>query len=291
MKIKSILLLLFCFLLPVLAMPAIACPPPDCGDCCYWVSTGPGPNDGYCELDIGAECGDCAGCSPCYSCVNCSCVWDCSTGQTCCNGSCCNSGNCCNSTTCCSNYDDVCCTDSGSYCCDSGKTCCQGNCCNPGQCCVDGECSSTCWTTSTTPASIQAVCADCVNIAWDHCPGEYEETIEHERCSPAPTGVPGRCECHETTGITGYTYECKVYPNWNWCLCPILWEMCEVACGVCPMEPTPIVEAACAACIIEYLHECITPCSYVDKCDKDDDDQTPKYGPKFSHFGGGTCTG
>jgi len=135
MKIKSVVILLICLLLlSGLTMQVIACPNPDCGSCCHWVSTGPGPSDGYCDLDTdtGAECGDCSGCSPCKSCIACFCIWDCIIpGATCCNGICCNSGNCCNSTTCCPNSDDICCTNSGSYCCGSDEICCQGSCCDP----------------------------------------------------------------------------------------------------------------------------------------------------------------
>ena len=147
MRMKTILLLLVCFLLSGLHLPTIACPHPDCGSCCYWVSTGPEPDDGYCELMPGADCGDCADCPSCYSCESCFCLWDCTNPfATCCNGTCCNSGNCCDSTTCCPNSDDICCTDSGSYCCESGKTCCQGNCCDPDECeeCVDGACEYQC---------------------------------------------------------------------------------------------------------------------------------------------------
>ena len=119
MRIRTIPFHLIIFLLlSSLTLPAIACPPPDCGSCCHWVSTGPGPSDGYCELD--AECGDCRGCyNPCYSCVSCYCERDCSPTQSCC-------------------------TDSGDYCCESNETCCEGNCCATGQCCNDGTCVDTC---------------------------------------------------------------------------------------------------------------------------------------------------
>lgn len=177
MRIKSILFMLVCFLLFGLAMSAIACPPPDCGDCCHWVSTGPDPEDGYCTLNTGAECGDCqGGCyNPCNNCVSCSCVWDCTPTQFCCNDTCCNAGQnccggsccsntccnnvccsagqiCCNNTCCdpddccnneiCCNSGDTCCTDSGAgdaYCCAGGKTCCDKACCDPAteKCCDD----------------------------------------------------------------------------------------------------------------------------------------------------------
>lgn len=122
-----------CFLLFNFAKPTIAWPPP-CPGCCYW--------DGWtCWPDNSA-------CPACNSCISCECEWDCIAGATCCNGSCCDSGNCCNSTTCCPNSDDVCCTDSGSYCCESGKTCCQGTCCESDKCCDDGTCVPKCTNTS-----------------------------------------------------------------------------------------------------------------------------------------------
>jgi len=133
MRIKSILLLLVCFLLSGLTMPAIACPPPYCGSCCHWVSTGPNPEDGYCDLNTGVECGDCQGCyNPCNSCVSCSCVWDCTPTQ-------------------------FCCTDSGDYCCPSGYTCCNGSCCDPYNCeiCVGGKCVDK--------------CADCMSCVYGDC--------------------------------------------------------------------------------------------------------------------------
>ena len=148
MRIKSILLLLVCFLLSGFTMSAIACLPPYCGSCCHWVSTGPGPSDGYCELD--AECGDCRGCyNPCYSCVSCYCERDCSPTQSCC-------------------------TDSGDYCCESNETCCEGNCCATGQCCNDGTCVDTCPTCkdcdsgTCKPIKVSSVTSDngaCVNCS------------------------------------------------------------------------------------------------------------------------------
>jgi hypothetical protein len=75
MRIKSILLLLVCFLLYRLNVPAIACPPGDCDDCETWIYTGPEPEDGYCDWDCSAgqccEDDDCvATCSGCYKCVD-----------------------------------------------------------------------------------------------------------------------------------------------------------------------------------------------------------------------------
>lgn len=139
MRIKTILFLLVCFLLSGFTMPAIACPPPDCGSCCYWVSTGPDPNDGYCELIIGLSCGDCAGCMPCNSCIACFCISDCSSGQTCCGGSCC-SNTCCFGT-CCSAGQNCC---AGSCC---SNVCCNGICCEPDECCDDGQCVNKCTNT------------------------------------------------------------------------------------------------------------------------------------------------
>jgi len=107
-------------------VPATACPPPDCGWCCHWVQTGSGPSDGYCALDSGSICGDCADCGPCYTCSTCHCLcdWDCVAGQCCSAGSCvdtCPGGQCC--------YDGVC-----------VDTC--PNCYE----CVDGDCvPCKCW--------------------------------------------------------------------------------------------------------------------------------------------------
>lgn len=195
MRIQSILLLLVCFLLSGLTLPAIACPPPDCGSCCHWEGPVPG---GSCELNTGVECGDCHGCyNPCYSCVSCFCEWDCSTGATCCNGSCCNSDNCCNGTTCCTNSNDVCCTDSGSYCCESGETCCKGTCCDPnlcldcnsttGQCesicdpncefCCDGTCCKN-WQCCVDSNCVDPICEDCheVNDTLIECGHKKDDT-------------------------------------------------------------------------------------------------------------------
>jgi len=194
MRTQSILFHLIIFLLlSSLTVPVIACLPPDCGSCCHWVSTGPDPEDGYCELDTDAECGDCSGCSPCKSCIACFCIWDCIIpGATCCNGICCNSGNCCNSTKCCPNSDDVCCTDSGSYCCDSGETCCQGSCCTTDQCCDDGDCVDDC------PTGECCDDGDCV----DDCP--TGECCDDGTCvSSCPTG-----ECCDDG-------ECVIPDDWS----------------------------------------------------------------------------
>lgn len=339
MKIQSVISFLACLLLSLLSVPAIACPPPDCGDCKEWDEV-----TQQCEWKYGAECetsGDCPTCEHCIDC-KCECIAECGCGgKSCYYGypSCCFCLFCMCVETPCSGECETCvacvCDDDQSKCdfppnecwscidgsCQSDQSKCTGECetcvestclddddkcdtenceeCTAGSCankcspsepyCCDGECSSLCWKTSTTPASIQQSCPDCKNIALDHCPGEYKETIEHERCSIAPTGQSGRCECYETEGVVGYTYECVVYPNANWCLCPMLKKMCKAVCGLCVPEPGPIGEIACGVCIGIYLAECITPCSYVWKCDKGESTQQPIYGDKFSHFAGDEC--
>ena len=153
MRTQSIPFVLASFLLSCgFTMPALACPPPDCGDCCHWVSTGPGPSDGYCTLNTDADCGGCAECSPCYTCVSCSCEWDCTAGQCCSDGTCvstCPSGKCCSAGTCVSTCPSgQCC--SGGTCvssCPSGQCCSAGTCvssCPTGQCCDEGACVTTC---------------------------------------------------------------------------------------------------------------------------------------------------
>jgi len=226
MKMKSITAFLtYLLLLSTLTVPAIACPDPDCGACCHWVSTGPGPSDGYCDLDIGADCGDCSGCGPCYSCANCYCNWDCSAspggGPQCCsggscvdncpNGQCCDAGDCvssCPSGKCCSNgwcvdtcpgcqtcQDDVCEDDNSE--CSGGSVCCDGTCCSAGQSCCD---YLTCYDPSTqkccndgigTVCNIDEPCCDdgtCGLCCW---------TLEEH-----PDGT-GDCGCSEATGHCG----------------------------------------------------------------------------------------
>jgi len=227
MRMKTILLLLVCFLLSGLHLPTIACPHPDCGSCCYWVSTGPEPDDGYCELMPGADCGACAGCPPCCSCVSCYCLWDCTNPfATCCDGSCCNSGNCCNSTTCCPNSDDICCTDSGSYCCESGKTCCQGSCCASTQCCNDGTCVTTC------PG-----CCECEDGS---CEPKDSECGNCQECN-------ANCECVKKAGA-----ECEgdsdCEPEEH---CVVFTPVCECYCdgGSCWEEDyVPPLEEECDEC-------------------------------------------
>jgi hypothetical protein len=155
MRIKSILPLLVCSLISGLTIPAIACPPPDCGACCHWEGPVPG---GFCYLDLGADCGDCAGCSYCYSCVIC---WCQCTSECCqdsdCDGECYRCSNCS-----CVNDDDKCtgcescvdgeCEDDDDNCVSSGpcKSCVNAICeddntkCGSDECCDDGTCVDKC---------------------------------------------------------------------------------------------------------------------------------------------------
>jgi len=194
MRTQSILFHLIIFLLlSSLTLPAIACPPPDCDDCETWNT-----ETETCDWD----------CSTGRCCDGGSCVDDCSTGR-CCDGSCCDSGNCCNSTKCCPNSDDVCCTDSGSYCCDSGETCCQGSCCTTDQCCDDGTCVDDCPTgeccddgTCVSSCPTGECCDDgtCVSS----CPSG--QCCDDGTCvSSCPTGEccdEGNCEPMEMDSVT-----------------------------------------------------------------------------------------
>jgi hypothetical protein len=103
MRIKSILLLLVCFLLSGFTLSAIACPPPPCPGCCYW-------NGSTCWPDNSA-------CEDCESCISCECESDCLMGQCCSNDACvndCPSGECCDDGECVPK-----CTNSGQ--CDYGE--------------------------------------------------------------------------------------------------------------------------------------------------------------------------
>ena len=91
MRIKSILLLLVCFLLYGLTVPTISCPPGDCDDCEIW-------NE---ETKM--------------------CDWRCSTGQCCENDTC--VGSCPGCKSCVSNY----CEDNDDNC-STCKECCDGDC-------------------------------------------------------------------------------------------------------------------------------------------------------------------
>ena len=79
MNIKFIVILLSCMLLlSGFAIPTVACPPPDCGDCKEW-----DPVKEECVLEEGAECATSLDCTICYSCVNCSCEYSCVDDQCC----------------------------------------------------------------------------------------------------------------------------------------------------------------------------------------------------------------
>lgn len=136
MRIKSIQLLLVCFLVFGLTIPSISCPPPDCGSCCYWEGPVPG---GSCQLIPGTNCGDCSGCSSCYSCVIC---WCQCTSECCQNSDC--TGECHNG---CSNCS---CVDDQSKCTKECHTCSDGSCeddntkCGTNQCCDNGTCVPKC---------------------------------------------------------------------------------------------------------------------------------------------------
>ena len=224
MRIKSTLLLLVCLLLSGLTLPSMACPSPDCGSCCYWISTGPDPNDGYCELIPGADCGDCSGCSPCNSCIACLCVWECSPGATCCNGSCC-SNTCCNG-----------------VCCSAGQNCCGGSCCSnaccDGTCCTEFEscCGYTCCNIGCQECISPGICVDCYTdysseCSWTSppvqsgCPGQ---TVDDLSCSPLDIGKT----CHWET-----TDNIKL---WN------------DACPCCTLDTTPCVELTPWKCGNKY---------------------------------------
>ncbi len=231
MRKKPITFFLLFLLLSNLTTPSIACPPPDCGSCCYWISTGPGPNDGYCELMPGADCGDCAGCSPCYSCVDCFCLWDCTNPfATCCNGTCC---------------DNPCC---GNECCGANQYCC-GNppwnelCCNSDEVCcwyIDGSgnfvfyCNPPCTDAVTDTMTCNEYneecfkCTDCKQISppptcstttyrdytgleistcYDGCP-QFDHNTSNETCYEVKNCFPMLHEDH-------LCLECE---GWNICV-------------------------------------------------------------------------
>jgi hypothetical protein len=64
-----------------------------------------------------------------------------------------------------------------------------------------------------------------------------------------------------------------------------------VLCGMTACDVVPGDEVACFICVLGLLIECTDPCSYIKKCDEDDDTRVDKTALKFSSFGGGTCTG
>ena len=216
MRIKSILLLLVCFLLFGLTMPAIACPPPDCGSCCHWVSTGPGPSDGYCELD--AECGDCRGCyNPCYSCVSCYCERDCSPTQSCC-------------------------TDSGDYCCESDESCCQGNCCEGCESCVDGNCED-----DDDNCDPDECCIDgnCIDPKCEDCDPVSDAIIECGHFSHSLEGSPCATTWCIIVELESATCDYK----------GLLWPCSKARCNTTlSMDPEAILYSISQACPGGTLH-------------------------------------
>ena len=242
MRMKSILLLLVCFLLSSLNLPVRACPPPDCGSCCHWVSTGPDPEDGYCELNTGADCGDCAGCSPCYSCISCSCECDCTTGQCCDDGSCvndCPSGECCDDGTCVSSCPTGKCCDEGTCVssCPTGKCCDDGTCvnnCPSGECCDDGtckpmevdsvtsdkdsapiQCEDITFTVTTNPSGYES------NVSWsgggDPSTGSGATFTTHWDTSGIKTVTASLCDSSESKQVTIFcpTGETTLFDSWD----------------------------------------------------------------------------
>ena len=238
---KSKAVLVTCLLLLfIFTMPAMAWPPP-CPGCCYW--------DGYtCWPDNSA-------CAPCNSCISCECEWDCITGATCCNGSCCDSGNCCNSTTCCSNSDDVCCTDSNSYCCQSGKTCCQGTCCDPSLCqdcnSTTGQCESIC-----DPNTESCCDGTCCNTSTQKCCDDIGGSNDGYCCDPNDICCKGNCcdpnLCQDCNSATGQC-ESICDPNTEFCCdgtcckncqCCIDGNCIDPQCDNCHVPP-PTIQYEC----------------------------------------------
>ncbi len=251
MRIRTIPFHLIIFLLlSGFTMSAIACPSPDCGDCCHWVSTGPGPSDGYCDLNLAVECGDCqGGCyNPCNNCVSCSCVWDCTPTQFCCNDTCCNAGqNCCGGS-CCSN------------------TCCNGICCSAGQACCNGSCCDKVWTKETIDSYIEP-CSSCDNDATPICDGTTKELGSYDTCLNVGVGQGEHCECTMALLPVGYIYNCKI----NWDVTKLLW--CAAQGIECAIEcaGSGFDAYTCAQCLVG-IDDCGTGfmefCDFVEECEK-----------------------
>lgn len=218
MRVRTISFLVIVFLLlSSLTMPAISCPPPYCGSCCHWVSTGPGPSDGYCDLDTGADCGDCSGCTgECESCVSCSCEDDPSkcTGE-CHNG--CSGGNC---------------VDDESKCPGECDTCDDGNCtdhdyeCNWRLCetCNDGECEDRCPALGKYCNYDTGMCEVCVIDS--HCELCEECGVTHKCEHPCddcyyPKYCGAACSCVECNYNYGQedTTTCSTANNTTGCDC------------------------------------------------------------------------
>lgn len=194
MRIKSILLLLVCFLLSGFTMPAIACPPPYCGSCCHWEGPVPG---GSCQLNTGADCGDCSGCGgECYTCSGCWCLDDeskCSGCKRCSVGTC---------------------VDADHKC--SWRFC---------QDCNDGECEDRCPALGKHCDSDTGSCEECVDVL--HCE-LCEECIFHKCVHPCDDCDPPKycgsaCACVECEYVEEEedTTTCSTANNTTECDCSI----------------------------------------------------------------------
>ncbi|MBA7648322.1 hypothetical protein ES703_56108 [subsurface metagenome] len=202
MNIKFIVILLSCMLLlSGFAIPTVACPPPDCGDCKEW-----DPVKEECVLEEGAECATSLDCTICYSCVNCSCEYSCVDDQCCdfilgCVGKCppchyCDNGFC---------YDicvecQECVEGSCISCAALGKVCCDGWCEEP--------CTQTDGDTCDTGHSLEYQCIGCVVLPY-HCDDfttrVYTGNVPHQ-CSGGCFG-----DCDWVNDVHCYTeYECGV---------------------------------------------------------------------------------
>ena len=286
---KCMVVFLTCLLLFRFTGSAMAWPDWCKGVCCDW--------DGWSCITTS--------CSPCYNCVSCQCYSACIPGATCCNGSCCNSGNCCNSTTCCPNSDDICCTDSGSYCCESGKTCCEGNCCDLGIECCDGECAvstDNCWGINLTIIyDGSCVCFDppvtCMSNDSDLQDLGYGKMATYVReCVKVDQGTCGRTQCNVLTGenqLIAKLWSCNDETEMMGSL--LCWEanalvciaQCSVAASACALNPgSPECSQGledCAQCLASEGIDCgclEVWCSYNEPPDEIWGETLAAYGPK-----------
>lgn len=163
MRIKSIFFMLVCFLLSGLTLPAIACPPFDCGDCRTWNA----------ETET--------------------CDWDCDTGY------CCEDDSCVSSCPGCKTCDGEHCQDDNNEC-STCKECDDGNCVlkSTSECDVDSDCTGPCHNGCSSCSCVDdnsqcSTCqecdnGDCVLKSTSECNVNSDcETEEHcENC---------KCEC------------------------------------------------------------------------------------------------
>ena len=193
--IKSILFMPVCFLLSGFTMSAIACPPPDCGDCCHWEGPVPG---GSCVVDTYAECGDCVDCGPdCYVCESCICVYGCSGCQSCSGGTCVDDDSKCTGE-CHNGCSGGSCVDDDSKC-DPNEFCCAGECCPNHKCCVDGDCiEGHCRPRCDLEESGECTCND------GDCDGSITQTFVWT-CEEHDGGCPSGADCGQTDTIECYT--------------------------------------------------------------------------------------